>query len=741
LFGAVSFDSADDHGFTKLALHDENGDGVIDAQDSVFGDLLIWRDFNGNGLTNEGELFTLDELGIVSISLDAQFVDTWEGANWISHTATFTMADGTVREIHDIWFDHSQTLTRYAWGQDFDFHPDIDFLPDLAGYGTLKDLRFAISEDDDLRLDLRALVLDAPELTALEIRDRFETFLHDWADVSDVDPASRGSHVDARKLAVLEALHGRPFLNWVGGESIGANAGRQLMQQYDLMLSAYLISFMTQQPFAQMMIGGDVEAARDNPWIGFSYLEYDVLRDRVSADAGDFVQTMVDDYFAPRIAESTKAVADMAVFVKAFGAGLSLWLYDDADGEAFSVALQSALQDAGINANGSLIFDAVMSGMRVATPEGESFTAISDSGQDLIFSNALDTTLAGGRGSDLYVYARGNGHDTIIEDRFEGSNDQLTFVDIASGEVTLVREGMDLRVLIPESAEGTGGAGSVLLKHQFASRWGYGVETLHFADGVSWTQADLRALIIEQDRANGETELVGFRSADVIRSTEGDNILRGMDGNDTYIYARGNGHDTIIEDRFEGSNDQLTFEDIASGEVTLVREGMDLRVLIPESAEGAGDEGSVLLQDHFEMRWGYGVETIHFADGVSWTQSQVAALLDHPDAGPVTHRGFAADDTFASTGANEVFFGDGGDDTFVFAPGFGQDAIVDFSAGAGSDGTIVFDEAVFADLDAVIAAAEQQGDDVLITANDDDALLLKGVNLSQLHEDDFRFVA
>ena len=741
LFGAVSFDGPDDHGFAKLALYDENGDGVIDAQDSVFADLLIWRDFNGDGLTDEGELFTLDELGIVSISLDAQFVDTWEGANWISHTATFTMADGTVREIHDIWFDHSQMLTRYAWGQDFDFHPDIDFLPDLAGYGTLKDLRFAISLDDDLRLDLRALVLDAPELTALEIRDRFETFLHDWAGVSDVDPASRGSHVDARKLAVLETLHGRQFLNWVGGESIGWNAGRQLMQQYDLMLSAYLISFMTQQPFAQMMIGGDIEAAFDNPWIGFSYLEYDVLRDRVSADADDFVQTMVEDYFAPRIAESATAVVDVAVFAKVFGAGLSLWLYDDTDGEAFSVALQSSLLDAGIGANWSALFDAVNSGIRIATPEGEGFTAINDTGRDLIFSNALDTTMAGGRGDDIYVYARGNGHDTIIEGSHQGNNDELFFIDISSDEVTLVREGMHLRVLIPESAEGAGDEGSVFVMHQLEARWQYGVETLHFADGVSWTQADLRALIIEQDRQNGETEIVGFRSADVIRSTEGDNILRGMQGNDTYIYARGNGHDTIIENSHQGNNDQLIFEDIASSEVTLVREGMHLRVLIPESAEGAGDEGSVFLMHHFEMRWGFGVETIHFADGVSWTQSQVAALLDHPDAGPLTHRGFAADDTFVSTGANEVFFGGGGDDTFVFAPGFGQDAIVDFSAGAGSDDTIVFDEAVFADLDAVIAAAEQQGDDVLITANDDDALLLKGVSLSQLHEDDFRFVA
>jgi Ca2+-binding RTX toxin-like protein len=360
---------------------------------------------------------------------------------------------------------------------------------------------------------------------------------------------------------------------------------------------------------------------------------------------------------------------------------------------------------------------------------------------DVIRSTEGDNILRGMQGNDTYIYARGNGHDTIIEDRFEGSNDQLIFEDIASGEVTLVREGMDLRVLIPESAEGAGDEGSVFVMHQFESRWGFGVETLHFADGVSWTQGDLREMMIEQDRQNGETEIVGFRSADVIRSTEGDNILRGMQGNDTYIYARGNGHDTIIEGSHQGNNDQLIFEDIASSEVTLVREGMHLRILIPESAEGAGDEGSVFLMHHFEGRWGFGVETVHFADGVSWTQSQVATLLDHPDAGPLTHRGFGNDDVFVSSGANEVFLGGGGDDTFVFAPGFGHDTIVDFSAGAGSDDTIVFDEAVFADLDAVIAAAEQQGDDVLITANDDDALLLKGVSLSQLHEDDFRFVA
>ncbi|MGY6646184.1 MAG: calcium-binding protein, partial [Salinarimonas sp.] len=563
LFGAVSFDGPDDHGFAKLALYDENGDGVIDAQDSVFGDLLIWRDFNGDGLTDEGELFTLDELGIVSISLDAQFVDSWEGANWISHTATFTMADGTVREIHDIWFDHSQMLTRYAWGQDFDFHPDIDFLPDLAGYGTLKDLRFAISLDDDLRLALRDLVLDAPDLTALEIRDRFETFLHDWAGVSDVDPASRGSHVDARKLAVMESLFGRQYLNWVGGEDIGWNAGRELMQQYDQMLSSYLVAFMVQQPFAYLMIGDDLDAAFDNPWIDFSELRYDVLRDRVTAPNNEVGQAVIDEFTAKLVQNlfPTDALAyapsagAVVQYGSAFGLGLSLWLRVEEQGEdLFTATLADALDVAGHGVNWDRLFDAINSGARVHTVTDESFTAPGDNRSDLILSNDTNTTLAGGSGNDTYVYARGNGHDTIVEQNQQGSDDQLIFIGINSDEVTLEREGMDLRIRIPETEPFAGDEGSVLLKHQLEARWQYGVETLHFADGVSWTQADLRELLIEQDRQNGETEIVGFRSADVIRSTEGDNILRGMQGNDTYIYARGNGHDTIIEENQQGSN-------------------------------------------------------------------------------------------------------------------------------------------------------------------------------------------
>jgi len=66
-------------GYDALAQYDElaNGgdaNGVIDAQDAVFSDLRIWTDWNHNGKTDAGELRTLSEVGIASISLEHRLV-------------------------------------------------------------------------------------------------------------------------------------------------------------------------------------------------------------------------------------------------------------------------------------------------------------------------------------------------------------------------------------------------------------------------------------------------------------------------------------------------------------------------------------------------------------------------------------------------------------------------------------------------------------------------------------------
>jgi hypothetical protein len=63
------------NGFLALAEFDRrenggNGDGLIDAGDAVFPSLRLWRDADHDGLSGQGELHALKDLGLKSIELD-----------------------------------------------------------------------------------------------------------------------------------------------------------------------------------------------------------------------------------------------------------------------------------------------------------------------------------------------------------------------------------------------------------------------------------------------------------------------------------------------------------------------------------------------------------------------------------------------------------------------------------------------------------------------------------------------
>ena len=102
--------------------------------------------------------------------------------------------------------------------------------------------------------------------------------------------------------------------------------------------------------------------------------------------------------------------------------------------------------------------------------------------------------------------------------------------------------------------------------------------------------------------------------------------------------------------------------------------------------------------------------------------------------------GGAGDDRLVGGRGDDVLSGGEGDDLFVFRDGDGADTITDFAAGNGSDDVIDLRQvSALETFDDVQAAASQLGNDTRIDLGGGDSITLLGVNVGDLHEDDFLF--
>lgn len=247
-------------GFQALASYDSNADGKITAEDVVWSKLLVWKDDNTDGISFGSELHTLASLGITQIDLASSVSNTIIAGNDVKLTGSFMMG-GNTHTIVDAWFKYdpanSFNLT------DVELDASAQGLPNVHGYGDLPDLIISMSLDNT---GIGNLLDKVAAFNELSFADLFSSdgsslaavkdILYRWAGVEGVVAGSRGSFVDAKELAFLEALTGEPFLQRGIYSNPGTDAGDGLSQAFDMALN-FVFARLAIQGAGKDLFAGD----------------------------------------------------------------------------------------------------------------------------------------------------------------------------------------------------------------------------------------------------------------------------------------------------------------------------------------------------------------------------------------------------------------------------------------------------------------------------------------------------
>jgi Ca2+-binding RTX toxin-like protein len=355
---------------------------------------------------------------------------------------------------------------------------------------------------------------------------------------------------------------------------------------------------------------------------------------------------------------------------------------------------------------------------------------------DTLVGGAGDDILRGGDSDDTYTFEQGFGHDVIEEGVYIISyddDDQIIFGDgLYSTNARLTRDGDNLIIGFAGMSDTVTIVGQ-FTKLAYFQGWS-DIETINFADGVSWTDPQIRVALIAQSTSTGADHTSGFAEADVFYSSAGDDVIEGFGGGDLYHFGRGSGHDKVYESintPYEDQDDTLVFDsDIAVADVRFVRDGNDLVI----SIVGASDTLTVV--GHFDYADFDDIELFRFADGTVLTSADVEILATAGQAtsGDDLILGTPRDNLLDGGAGDDRLEGGRGDDSYVFGLGYGHDTISDFDNGLDK---VLFGAGV---MPAMVTGHRQLDDLVLTVGSNDDTLIVENYfSLSYFLVEEFRF--
>jgi Ca2+-binding RTX toxin-like protein len=574
--------SVAESGFQALAEFDDNKDGKIDSNDSKYSELKVWRDLNQDGQSSQRELFSLQELGIKSISLTNSSVNTQDSSgNIMRRIGDYEKSDGTSGNLGELLLSRDASDTAARVQEQLVIPEDISALPDIDGIGNIYSLRQAMARDSSK--SLQTLIQSfAAEPDALKRNTMLDQILFMWTGVSGIDPASRGTNFDARKLAVIEKFNGSAF-SGTGGSNPIAQAVPFLTLAYNKIVEAVYCKLMFQTHLKQIL---------NNNYT------WDFITNKASVNLSG-VRTAIDQKLSENSSEGIMLLGEFTRTLYNYNLVEDISFgqfrqYFAAKGEEYAWAVDSAGKNVTLGKNSDDSFAGTTSDDAINGMEGDdnisgdagndilyggegsdsifggygNDTLVGGAGDDKLYGGNGNDTMDGGTGNDYlegsdgndtYIFGKGYGEDTVYDyDTTSGNVDVISFTDgVAPEDIVIARKNDNLELSIKGTSD------KLTVKNYFSAYDSTGcyyrgdsvnkIEQIRFADGTVWDVAYVK---------NAARNINGTENADNISGySDQENIISGFGGNDNISgsyyndsLTGGDGDDKLYG---QGGNDTL----------------------------------------------------------------------------------------------------------------------------------------------------------------------------------------
>ena len=568
-----------------LAHFDTNGNGQLDSGDAEWSKFRVWQDLDQDGVSDPGELRTLAEAGITSISLTSDGVEQTVAGNTVFGEGSYTDGEGS-QSFFDVALQHSK------WGIREDADGNI-----IVGSGSDALLHIAgPTTEAERRLD--ASVLGVAGIVGHDTADHLtaaaegsllvgaggnDTLVggegNDWLQGNagaDTILGGGGSDilvVDADDFATGEvdggagfdvaivsgdtgvtvdlAAHGLEAILGGGGDDTFSSSGTESV----VMFGEGGSDTLTGGAGNDLLSGGD----------GADTLRAGAGDDVLFVDADDFATGAVDGGAGEDIAF---VEGDTGVTVDLATHNLEVLFGSEGDDTLSTSGATGVLIDGGAG-NDTITGSAANDSLFGSAGDD---TLIGSGGNDILDGGAGTDTLRGGSGNDQYRFGRGGGRDTVRDEHLvngqaaEAGTGDVLFLhgDIGIDDILirLTANGLEIALKDPDDPDA---AFDDLADRVTIENWSNDfskIETIAFGDGsrlnlkelattynitVGGAVVDLIAAMTAAYTGTvptggsaylggaGDDRLVGGDTGDVVSGGDGDDILSGGDGDDTLL--------------------------------------------------------------------------------------------------------------------------------------------------------------------------------------------------------------